>query len=381
MGPMRNRPVWIWLAAGLLAAAPLTADVVRSDDPGRTAIALEALSRLKGMDLEANPALKTAVLRVLDSIKGSPQFVEVVRDFKIKGQEQALLEFALLHPSETAGAEAGRLILETDPGLALVSDALKSPPPERAISAAELLGNTKDKRGIELLKSVIERDESDLRVRKRAAEALAQTQEGASWLLALAHDGKLPNALKLAVSTKLSVAPWPAIRQEAAQVLPLPQVQDASPLPAVSELVKRIGNVQRGAEIFSRPTVACASCHRVGDHGIDFGPNLSEIGTKLGKDALYEAILDPSAGISFGFEAWEVVLRNGDEIFGLLASETSDEIAIKTQNGLTLSYKKSDVIKRNKLSTSIMPAGLQQSVSVDDLIDLVEYLASLRAKP
>src|SRR5689334_5130490 len=56
----------------------------RAQDTGsrsdRTAVAVEALKRLKGIDLESNPALKSAVLKVLESTKGTPQFVELVRE-------------------------------------------------------------------------------------------------------------------------------------------------------------------------------------------------------------------------------------------------------------------------------------------------------------
>src|SRR5439155_8178824 len=54
------------------------------EEPDRGAIAAEALSRLKGIDLDANPGVKAAVVRVLDQARGTPQFVEIVRDFKIK---------------------------------------------------------------------------------------------------------------------------------------------------------------------------------------------------------------------------------------------------------------------------------------------------------
>jgi putative heme-binding domain-containing protein len=124
--------------------------------------------------------------------------------------------------------------------------------------------------------------------------------------------------------------------------------------------------------------VGCIKCHQVNGEGIDFGPSLSEIGTKLGKDALYESILDPSAGISFGFEAWQIELKSGDEAFGLLVSDTADEIAVKSQGGIVTRYKKSEVTKREQQKLSIMPAGLPQAMSVADLVDLVEYLASLK---
>src|SRR5580765_5228909 len=59
--------------------SPLAPGADSTEQTERTAVAIEALSRLKGIDLEANPAVKTAVLKVLDQIHGKPQFVELVR--------------------------------------------------------------------------------------------------------------------------------------------------------------------------------------------------------------------------------------------------------------------------------------------------------------
>jgi len=142
--------------------------------------------------------------------------------------------------------------------------------------------------------------------------------------------------------------------------------------------VKMKGDAAKGAVMYRRDTVGCIKCHQVNGEGVDFGPNLSEIGTKLGKDALYEAILDPSAGVSFGYEAWQIELKNGDEAYGLIISDTADEIAVKTQGGIVARYKKSDIAKREQQKLSIMPAGLQQTMSTQDLADLVEYLSSLK---
>src|SRR5205823_5507055 len=149
-------------------------------------------------------------------------------------------------------------------------------------------------------------------------------------------------------------------------------------LPPVTELVKLKGDPVRGAEVFNREAVGCFKCHQVNGHGTDFGPNLSEIGTKLAKEALYEAILDPSAGIAFGYEAWQIELKNGDEAYGLISSETEDEITVKAVGGVTTHYKKSDVVNRTKQKLSIMPAGLQQNMSIQEIVDLVEYLATLK---
>ena len=56
----------------------------------------------------------------------------------------------------------------------------------------------------------------------------------------------------------------------------------------------------------------------------------------------------------------------------------ADELAVKTQGGIVIRYKKSDIAKREQQKLSIMPAGLQQTMSTRDLVDLVEYLSSLK---
>lgn len=368
----------------LLAAAVVlfVVDPSRAANPpsleSQNAIAIEALRRLKGIDLESNPAIKAAVVRVLDSVRGTPQFVELVRDFNLQGQEESLLEVALKQHSNNTGADAARIMMETDAGLALLRQSLNSGDPDTALKTAVLLGNISDKRTVPILLDVIADPNRDPALRKQAVKSIGKTQEGSEQLLALAKADKLSADLKLTASMELNQARWPEIKSHAAEILPLPQSGNAEPLPPISELVKRRGDPKRGSEIYSSETVACSNCHQVNGKGIDFGPKLSEIGTKLGKDALYEAILDPNAGVSFGYEGWQIELKNGDEAFGIIVSETAEHVAVKAQNGIVTEYKKSDIARRTPSTSSLMPAGLQQAMTVDQLVDLVEYLASLK---
>jgi putative heme-binding domain-containing protein len=247
-----------------------------------------------------------------------------------------------------------------------------------AVKLAEVLGNAGENQIVPLLEPIVADPKRDVTLRRQAVRSLAKNQEGASALLRLVKSDKLAPDLRFIAGSELNRARWPAIQAEAAQLLPLPQGQNSQELPPVSELVKRMGDPVKGAEVFRRDTVACIKCHQVNSEGVDFGPALSEIGTKLGKDALYEAILDPSAGISFGYEAWQIELKNGDEAFGLIASDTADEVAVKAQTGIVTKYKKSEIVRKNQQKLSIMPAGLQQAMSIQDLVDLVEYLSSLK---
>jgi putative heme-binding domain-containing protein len=138
------------------------------------------------------------------------------------------------------------------------------------------------------------------------------------------------------------------------------------------------GDPGPGREVFQRELTQCSACHRVRGEGREIGPDLSEIGTKLGKDALFESILDPSAGVSFGYEAYELELKSGDEAFGLVVSETPEEVAVKDTQGIVTRYPKSDVVSRRQMKLSIMPAGLQMTMTTQELVDLVAYLASLK---
>jgi len=352
----------------------------RAQDTGsrsdRTAVAVEALKRLKGIDLESNPALKLAVLKVLESTKGTPQFVELVREFKIKGQSRALLAFAIEHPEETAGADAIRLVLgEGD--LPLIEAALQTAQDGKLI---KVLGNTGAKEVVPLLENVAADPKRDAGMRVEAVRALAQTHEGSVRLLNLAQQPGWPEPLRNVAGVALRDAHWPEIKAQAAALLPQATPETVGTLPPISQLAREKGDASRGADVFFRETVGCFKCHQVNGKGTDFGPNLSEIGTKLAKEAIYEAILDPSAGISFGYEAWEVELKNGDEAYGLVASETADELTIKMQNGIVTRYKKSEIARRTQQKTSIMPSGLAQTMSQQDLVDLVEFLGSLKKK-
>ena len=124
----------------------------------------------------------------------------------------------------------------------------------------------------------------------------------------------------------------------------------------------------------------CFTCHQVNGEGIDFGPALSEIGSKLAKEALYDAILNPGAGISFGFEGWDVKTKDGNNYIGMIASETDAELALRVPGGIIQKVAKSNLASRDRMTASLMTPNLHTVISEADLVSLVEYLASLKKK-
>ena len=360
--------VWV----GLLGVSVSARAVVDE----RTRVALEALGRLKGADVEANPALKKALERILGQVRGEPEFIGLVRDFKVAGQEAAVREFLTAHPESPAAVDAARLLLDgTPPGE--LGSALNGPP-ARTAAILKVVGETEDRRLIPAVLPLVSDATQSVEVRRAAVTALARVQDGAQSLLGLARSNRLADDLRFVAGGLLRASRWPAVRTEATLLFPAPASKGADPLPPMAELMKRTGDSLRGTAVFRRADVGCIQCHQVNGEGVNFGPNLSEIGTKLGREALAEAILDPSAGISFGFEAWAIQLQNGDDLTGLIVGETEQELSVKLQGGTVNRLKKTDIAKREKQALSIMPAGLQQAMTTPEFIDLLEYLASLK---
>jgi putative heme-binding domain-containing protein len=168
-----------------------------------------------------------------------------------------------------------------------------------------------------------------------------------------------------------------SIREEAAKHLSLPATKNAEPIPPVAELVKRQGDIAEGRKLFLG-AATCSKCHKVKGEGKEVGPDLSEIGSKLSRDAIYVSILDPSAGISHNYESYTLLLDSGVIVTGLKVSETDDEVTVKTAESIVRTFPKNEIEEMVMQKTSLMPANLQQNMTVQGLVDVVEFMATLR---
>ena len=212
-------------------------------------------------------------------------------------------------------------------------------------------------------------------LRRSASDALGSSWQGEITLLRLVEAKKIPPAYVNPALVYLSGVWNSDVRQKARALLGLGQGKDAKPLPPVAILESRTGNVAAGKVVFGQ---YCGICHQVNGEGINFGPALSEIGSKLGKDALYKSILYPNSGINFGYEGYTVVLKNGDTAVGIVESKTATELILRLNGGSKRTFNMSEVASVTELPNSLMPEGLHRAMSEQELVDLVEYLADQR---
>ncbi|QIF05456.1 PVC-type heme-binding CxxCH protein [Roseimicrobium sp. ORNL1] len=350
---------------------------VATGNEKRIALAGEALKRLRNTPYKDKPEVQAALDSVLTSAKGTPTYIEMVEDFGITGKNAELLEAALKDIKDPRAQDAVKLLLKQPEGRKLLGDTLAGKDAESLIA---LLGASGDKGAVKLLSDILTDTKREAPVRSGAVKALSLSVPGATALVEMSEGGKFPEDMKANAGTALSMVQYPGISERVSKAFPTPQVAGGQALPSIAELVKLKGNAAKGKEVFARAQSSCTLCHRAGDVGVDFGPGLGEIGSKLGKEVLFEAILNPNAGVSMGFETWSITLKNGQSAMGIIRSETNDQLVLALPGGVANTFEKRLIDKRDKLPMSMMPTGLQALFSQDDLVNLVEYLSSLKAK-
>ncbi|MCB1092600.1 MAG: c-type cytochrome, partial [Verrucomicrobiae bacterium] len=138
------------------------------------------------------------------------------------------------------------------------------------------------------------------------------------------------------------------------------------------------GNPEKGAEVFRLAQLACMACHRIGDEGGVIGPSLNGVGAGLPLDQIVESILWPERQIKEGFQAVAFTTTSGSAITGYVEREGDDIVWYRnTTTPWILPLAKKDIASRENIPT-LMPPGLTQSLTEEQLRDLVAYLASLK---
>jgi putative membrane-bound dehydrogenase-like protein len=337
-------------------------------------VSREALARLKG---NKSPEIAKLLPDTLAKVKGTPAFIDLVAAFGATGQAQALLDTALAIGSDPAAVEAIKLVLEDRDSDPILGKALAGP---RSADILNLIGASGSKRGMTRLTGILTRTDAQPELRRAAVQSLARTQAGAEALIAAAKDRSLPEDLKPVAASALRLVEYVSLKKDIDSLFPASAALGGKALAPIAELVKLKGDVAKGRAIFERAESSCIICHRVDDKGVDFGPALSEIGTKLPKEVLFDSIINPNAGLSMGFETVQLALKGGGIGMGIVRSETNDDLVLALPGGVTQKFAKSTISKRDKLATSMMPSGLSQALTQEDLVNLVEYLSTLKKK-
>jgi putative membrane-bound dehydrogenase-like protein len=377
------------------AGATLVADLAAAAaDPVRKGQAMKSLARkLEGpwhgqaqdprvVEL-IEAALADSELRsagvALAGATGDPRYFDRLAEFATS--ESALPELRVAAIDALARAKDPRV---TNLAIRLIAAAKEkkssSPIAEAAVRALPHQGA-----GRAELEQLMNDDGLPLGLRREALRAIAQMPDGASRLVAMARMNQIPPALRLEAATVLRSHPDRGIREQALELFPISMV-GGKPLPPVGELLRREGDAERGRKVFfsagpalqAGGTQNCGSCHRVQGQGQWIGPDLSTIGTKYGKDELLRSILNPGAAIGYSYRSVIVATQDGRVITGLPVEDTADRLVLKTSSGERVVLGAGEIEERAVSELSLMPDGLTETMSEQDLVDLLAYLGTLR---
>ncbi|TDB67351.1 PVC-type heme-binding CxxCH protein [Arundinibacter roseus] len=217
---------------------------------------------------------------------------------------------------------------------------------------------------IELRKVVMNKTATD-QERQQAALRMAQDPNGGNMLIEMKSQGQLSGSISNAVGETLFNNPDQNVRVLASQYF----TRNGKALKV--DFIARMSSVPaQGKTLF---TTYCASCHTHGESGGDIGPDLTMIHKKFDKISLLDAIINPSASMVFGYEAYTFTTKKGESIFGFLLSD-GPTIVVKDAGGQRHTLKADQVVKREKLPNSLMPDPTALGLDEQKLADISSYL-------
>ncbi|MFO0844653.1 MAG: PVC-type heme-binding CxxCH protein [Gemmataceae bacterium] len=275
--------------------------------------------------------------------------------------------------------------LPGDRPVSCLLDLLGSAPEESQPDVTKALGEVarRDRGSAKALKALQALVSEPKKPGQREAAVLALTagHPGSRWLIDQHAKGKLPADVAPLAGRILRNSPFQDLQNRALSVFPAPGKLDPKSLPPIPVLAARHGDVGRGKALLAgsvKDNLQCLKCHTVRGVGGQVGPDLSMIGKKASRENLIESILYPSKAIADQYVQWVVQTSKGVTVQGLLVEETPDAVVLRDAEGRDTRIRKAEIESRDKSPKSIMPEDTISQLREEDLLDLVEYLLTLK---
>ena len=172
--------------------------------------------------------------------------------------------------------------------------------------------------------------------------------------------------------------PLPAPKDPLADLAPRSQVKQWS----VDELAEKFAakksgfNYERGKQMFA--VAQCYKCHRFAGQGGIQGPDLTASSQRFSTKDMLTAIIEPNKEISDQYEA-TVFQTEEETVIGRVANLNGDNLMVATNMldpGNFTNLKRSDIIDMKPSKASMMPSGLLDTLTEEEIFDLLVYLQS-----
>ena len=146
-------------------------------------------------------------------------------------------------------------------------------------------------------------------------------------------------------------------------------------------MLNRVGkgrDFARGKATFA--AVQCVLCHRYGDQGGAAGPDLTTVATRFKRQDILESMTEPSKVLSEQYMNTSFTLIDGNVLAGRIAQETGDKVVVMTNpfdTTTTTTVSKAAIKSRALSKLSIMPEGLLNTCTAEEILDLLAFIESM----
>jgi putative membrane-bound dehydrogenase-like protein len=368
----------------LIKALPSAQAVVRDRIVENLSLHLQA----KWSSLRKSPELKRAILSLFQGLTNSR-----LGGLKLiaAAEQEELLYLVIDHAQEPGRDLVVRLAALRALGsfkndkvtLVLAQELHNKQHAEIPIEAANALARQGTPAAMIVLQRAAAEAKTPLAVRQAAIAGLAATRTGATWLLKAHADKQLAADLTADLARLLRNSPFPDLQNQALIAFPPPPAKlDPKDLPSIPALLARKGNPERGKQLLAasfKSDAQCLKCHTVRGFGGQVGPDLTVIGSKVSRENLLESLLYPSRAIADQYLQYVLETKDGVQLSGLLIEETPAYLLLRDANAKDHKIARGDLARKTKAAKSIMPDNLTLFLSEEELIDLVDYLHTLKS--
>jgi putative heme-binding domain-containing protein len=202
-------------------------------------------------------------------------------------------------------------------------------------------------------------------------------------LVAALKEAKGLSSLRVDV-VQTVLAKYPStVQQQGKELLVLLNADAAKQGAHIDELLHELkdGDVRRGQAIFNSQKAACASCHTMGYLGGKVGPDLTSIGQVRTERDLLESVIFPSASFVRSYEPYIILTKSDESYSGVLKKDAADEVLLATGPGAEVRIARADITEMRPGTVSVMPAGMEQQMTKQELADLLAFLKSTKWGP
>jgi putative membrane-bound dehydrogenase-like protein len=181
---------------------------------------------------------------------------------------------------------------------------------------------------------------------------------------------------------RAGVAKFPAsVQQQAESLLAALRADSTQQAERLERLLSSLGegDIRRGQAVFNSQKAACLACHAIGYLGGRIGPDLTRIGQVRSERDLLESIVFPSASFVRSYEPFTVRTRSGATHSGALRSDLTEEVVLMTAAGDEVRISRPDIADMQPGTVSLMPPGLDEQLTRQELSDLLAFLKATRS--